>query len=482
METNSHGLARMLAMSTAERQTRLGRAAQLAGDFLATLPARHVGARATVEEMRRAFARPLPETGDGALEVLESIAGQAERGHIASSGPRFFGFVIGGTLPVGIGADWLTAAWDQNAGLFVLSPIASVLEEVTAGWVCDLLGLPPESSVGFVTGCQMANFTALAAARHAVLRRLDWNVEEKGLQGAPAVRVVVGGDVHVTILRALRMLGLGTQAAIVAPADAQGRLQPEALEAALGRNEGAAIVCAQLGNINTGACDPVPDLAAVAHEHGAWLHVDGAFGLWAAASPQYRHLVTGAGQADSWATDAHKWLNVPQDSGIVIVRDSAAHRAATTSDATYLQKSAGAERDPVDWVPEFSRRARGIAVYAVLRALGRAGVAQLVENCCARARQMAALLGADPGVEVLNEVVLNQALVRFHDRHLDSDHLTRRVISRVQQDGTCWLGGTTWRGAAAMRISCSNRSTTEADVERSAAAILRCFHQFLADG
>jgi glutamate/tyrosine decarboxylase-like PLP-dependent enzyme len=469
------GLQRLLAMTAEERRAILEEAESLASEFLRGLPERHVAATATAEAMRAHFGAPLAETGEDPRHVLTALASQAHVGHTANAGPRFFGFVIGGTLPVAIAADWLTAAWDQNPGLFILSPIVAVVEEVTGGWICDLLGLPAESSVGFVTGCQMAHVTALAAARHGVLRRAGWDVERKGLHGAPPLRVVVGGEAHVTVPRALRLLGLGTDAAVVADADSQGRMRPDALEAILRRGDGPTIVCAQVGNIDTGACDPLEPIAALCKTHTAWLHVDGAFGLWAAATPRYRHLVAGANSADSWATDAHKWLNVPQDSGIAIVRDSAAHRAAMTSDAAYLQKSPGDVRDAVDWVPEFSRRARSIPVYAALRSLGRRGVSRLVENCCERASHMVRLLSQETGVEVLNDVVLNQALLRFHADGVDADALTRSVISRVQEEGTCWLGGTTWHGMSAMRLSFVNWRTTEADVERSAASILQCY-------
>ena len=482
MKTHRHGLDRLRQMTDAERRVLLARTQELASNFLADLAARHVGPRASVSEMRQHLARALPEEGDDPEEILRALAGHADRGHMANAGPRFFGFVIGGTLPVAIGADWLTSTWDQNPGLFVLSPLVSVLEEVTGGWICDLLGLPAESGVGFVTGCQMAHVTCLAAARHVLLRRAGWDVEAKGLHGAPPLRLIAGGEAHVTLFRALRLLGLGTETVEIAAADVQGRMQPAALEALLGIGSGPAIVCTQVGNVNTGACDPLPEIIAIARTHEAWVHVDGAFGLWAAASPRYRYLTKGAGDADSWATDAHKWLNVPQDSGLAIVRDSAAHHAAMTTDASYLVKSAGAERDPVDWVPEFSRRARSVPVYAALRALGRTGVAQLVDDCCARARQMAVLLAAEPGVEILNEVVLNQVLVRFHAPGISPGELTRRVIARVQEDGTCWLGGSTWHGDTVMRLSFVNWSTGEADVERSAAAIRRCFQTEVSAG
>ncbi|HUO84567.1 MAG TPA: pyridoxal-dependent decarboxylase [Thermoanaerobaculia bacterium] len=448
--------------------------ADLANAFLESVENRFVGARATAAELRATLDIAFPEQREAAEVVLDDLAGRADRAIVASTGPRFFGFVIGGALPAAIAADWMTVAWDQNAGLFVLSPLAAVIEEVTARWVLESTGLPAGCSVGFVTGAQMANFAALAAARHAVLRKAGWNVEEQGLIGAPPIRILAGGEAHVTIYTALRMLGLGTGIVETADADEQGRMRPEALRALLAGRSGPTIVCAQAGNVNTGAFDPLREIAAVTREHDGWLHVDGAFGLWAKASPEHAHLAGGIELADSWATDAHKWLNVPQDSGIVIVRDSAAHRAAMTADASYLQKADGAERDEVDWVPDFSRRARGFAVYAALRSLGREGLADLVARCCRHARRMAELLASDRRVEVLNEIVLNQALIRFHAPGRDADELTRAVIARIQQEGTCWLGGTQWQGKTAMRVSVSNWRTTDEDVDRSVEAILRC--------
>jgi glutamate/tyrosine decarboxylase-like PLP-dependent enzyme len=337
-----------------------------------------------------------------------------------------------------------------------------------------LLGLPAEVSVGFVTGVQQANFTALAAARHETLRRVGWNVEADGLAGAPRVQVLAGQERHHTIDRALRFLGLGTAAVTPVAVDRQGRMRPAALREGLRARSGPAIVCAQLGNVNTGAVDPVGEICQVAHEAGAWAHVDGAFGLWAAASPRLRPLVAGVELADSWATDAHKWLNVPYDSGLVFCAHPDAHRAAMSVRASYLIHGADGERDALDYNPEFSRRARGFPVYAAVRALGRRGIAELVERCCALARRFADQLAAHDAVEVLNDVVLNQVLVRFRAADGDHDGHTRRVVRRVQRDGTCWMSGTTWHGQAAMRISVTNWSTDEADVDRSVAAVLRC--------
>lgn len=447
----------------------LDRARRHAVQFLKSLPQRHVGARATREELLSAFRTPLAENGDDAGHVLDVIASGGERGAVGSAGPRYFGFVIGGSLPVTVGADWITSAWDQNCGLFVTSPVVSVIEEVAREWLLELFNLPRTASVGFVTGCQMANFTGLASARDAVLRRAGYNVEEQGMIGAPAVNMVISAEAHITIHASLRMLGFGTRNLHVVESDEQGRMRSDSLRQTLAGLKGPTIVCAQAGNVNTGSVDPLRQLGEITRERGAWLHVDGAFGLWALASRDHRSLLDGVDLADSWATDAHKWLNVPYDNGIVIVRDSAAHRASMTVTAEYLEQTAGAERDPFDWAPEFSRRGRGITVYAALRHLGRRGVESLVDRLCARARQMADLLRREKNVRVLNDVVLNQVLVRF----AESDEMTRRAITRAQQDGTCWMAGTTWHGMAAMRISVSNWATSEEDIVRSAEAIMR---------
>ena len=415
------------------------------------------------------FRAPLSETGEDGKRVLDLLASSAERGNCCSAGPRYFGFVIGGSLPVALAADWITSAWDQNSGLFVTSPAVSVMEEVAAGWLLDLFDLPRTSSVGFVTGGQMANFTGLASGRDAVLRRAGYNVEDEGLIGAPPVNIVLSAEAHITIYSSLRLLGFGSKKVRVVESDEQGRMRAGALRKVLGETKGPTIVCAQAGNVNTGAIDPLREIAEMTRERGAWLHVDGAFGLWGRASRDRAPLLDGVDLADSWATDAHKWLNVPYDNGIVIVRDSAAHRASMTVSAEYLEQSDGKERDPLDWVPEFSRRGRGITVYAALRTLGRKGVEALVDDLCARARQMADLLRADKSVRILNDVVLNQVLVRFGD----DDEKTRRVVAEAQKEGTCWMAGTTWHRMAAMRISVSNWATSEEDIARSADAILR---------
>ncbi|HKR62384.1 MAG TPA: pyridoxal-dependent decarboxylase [Thermoanaerobaculia bacterium] len=456
-------------MSNIVNEPLLRRAHEHAVAYLESMPERHVGARATRDELLRALRVPLTQRGEDETTVVDALAAQGDRGAIGCAGPRYFGFVIGATLPVALAADWLVSAWDQNPGIYATSPISSVIEDVAREWLLDLFDLPRTSSLGFVTGCQMANFTCLAAARHGMLRRAGWNVEEDGLAGAPRINLVTSAESHVTIDVSMRYLGFGTRALLRVETDGQGRMRADRLRRLLDNLSGPTIVCAQAGNVNTGAFDPLREIAEIAEEHRAWLHVDGAFGLWARTSRKHRELADAIELADSWATDAHKWLNVPQDSGVAIVKHAEDHRASMTTTAAYLVQTSGIERDAVDWVPEFSRRARGIPVYAALRALGRDGVEDLIDRCCARARQFAELLRKEPGVEILNDVVLNQVLVRFGD----DDELTRAVVAGVQQDGTCWLGGTTWQGRAAMRISVSGWATSEEDVTRSAEAIAR---------
>jgi glutamate/tyrosine decarboxylase-like PLP-dependent enzyme len=443
-------------------------AARLARAHVDGLGERPVGAAAGLDELRERIGRPLSDRGEDPRTVLDELARDVEPGLVASPGPRYFGFVIGGAHPVAVAADWLTSAWDQNGGGFVVGPAVSVVEEVAGGWARELLGLPRTCGLGFVTGAQMANFTCLAAARHAVLEQAGWDVEADGLQGAPEVRVVVGEQAHVTVEVACRMLGLGARRLHVVEADDQGRMRPDALERKLAEHDGPTIVCAQAGEINTGAFDPLDAITELCHRRNAWCHVDGAFGLWTAASPRRRALLAGHASADSWATDAHKWLNVPYDCGIAAVADAGAHRAAMTSTSAYIP----AHDDDVpwgfDWSPELSRRARGVPVYATLRALGRDGVAELVDRCCDHATHLAERLGAQRGVEVLNDVVLNQVLVRF----ADDDATTSAVIEAVQRDGTCYLGGSTFRGRGVMRVSIVGWPTTSADIDRSADAIL----------
>ncbi|MFL5981870.1 MAG: pyridoxal phosphate-dependent decarboxylase family protein [Gaiellaceae bacterium] len=436
----------------------LQRTADLAADFLDSLETRPVFPHVSVEELRAGLGVPLQDEPLDPQLVVEELAAAAEPGLVAMPSGRYFGFVIGGGLPAALAADWLTSTWDQNAGLYVGGPSASVIEQVVRDWVCDLLGLPPQSSIGLVTGTQMGSVTALAAARFRVLQRAGWDVGRDGLAGGPRVRVIVGDKRHITIDRALRLLGLGEPETVAA--DAQGRIDAAALRTALADHTGPAIVCAQAGEVNTGAFDPLDEIAdACAHQ--AWLHVDGAFGLWAAASPRFRELARGAGRADSWITDAHKWLNVPYDSALVLSSDPEAHRAAMTATASYLiQDTEQLVRDQVDWVPEFSRRARGFAVYAALRSLGRNGLAELIERTCDCARQFADGIAELPGVELLNDVVLNQVLFRFA-----TDEQTDDVLRRVQDAGDVWMSGTTWDGGRAIRVSVSNWQTTDDEIE-----------------
>jgi glutamate/tyrosine decarboxylase-like PLP-dependent enzyme len=440
--------------------------------FFEGLPSRSVGAIADAAAMREAFGGPLPEEGEAPARVVEELARKADSGLSATAGPRFFGFVIGGSVPAAVGADWLASSWDQNAGLFVLSPAAAIAEETVQRWLVEMLGLPQGTSLGMVTGGQMANTTCLAAARQSVLAHAGWDVQAQGLQGAPHVTVIAGEAAHITIYGALRLLGFGDASVTKVAADSQGRMRAELLRATIDKVRGPVIVCAQAGEVNTGAFDPLGEIAQIAHSHpGAWVHVDGAFGLWAAASAKHRHLTAGLELCDSWATDAHKWLNVPYDSGLAFVRDAEAHRAAMARSAAYLQRST-TDRDNYEWTPEFSRRARGFAAWAALRSLGRKGVEEMIDRCCSHARLFAELLSPEPGVRVVNEVVLNQTLVRFEKPGHDGDQWTREVIARVQRDGTCWLSGTVVRDRALMRISISNWSTEEEDIRRSAAAIL----------
>jgi glutamate/tyrosine decarboxylase-like PLP-dependent enzyme len=447
------------------------RTAEIAAEYLTSLPERPVCADASLDELRSALRVALEDESTPALQVIEELVAAADPGIIGTQSPRYFGFVIGGGLDAAIAADWLTSVWDQNAAGYLGGPSAAVAEEVACEWLLDTLGLPDHAGVGLTTGCQMAHVTCLAAARHRALADAGWDVEADGLFGAPRIRVFVGAKAHTTVFAALRMLGLGSRRVELVPADDQGRMRASELERMLSSGEGPAIVVAQVGEVNTGAIDPVPAVARLAREHNAWCHIDGAFGLWAAASPRLRGLVEGVADADSWATDAHKWLNVPYDCGVAIVRDRTAHTAAMNSfvGAEYIPPPQHDERHAAEWVPEFSRRARGFAVYAALRELGRGGVAELVERCCGCARLMAEELSRDPRVTVLNDVVLNQVLVRFA---CDGANVTDELIDAVQREGTCWMSGTTWDGDPAMRISVSNWRTTEDDIRRSARAIL----------
>ncbi len=432
----------------------LERVARHAQAYLSSLGDRPVGVPVDPETLRAALAMPLPDEGVPPEQVIDELVAGVDPGLVASAGPRYFGFVTGGALPAALAADWMAAAWDQNGFSYVASPAAAVVEEVAEGWLLDVLGLPSAASVGFVTGAQMANATCLAAARNTVLERAGWDVVRDGLIGAPPLTIVAGEEAHATVFTALRLIGVGTSTARLVPADSQGAMDADALDL-----DGPAIVCAQAGNVNTGAIDPLDRIADACERAGAWLHVDGAFGLWAVASPSRRSLVRGAERADSWATDAHKWLNVPYDSGLAIVADRAAHQRAMGVSAAYLIDSG--HRDNYEFTPEASRRARGFAIYAALRQLGRRGLADLIDRCCEHAALFARLLN-EGGAEILNDVGLNQVLVACEPE----------AIARVQADGTCWAGGTVWQGRPAMRVSVSGWPTTTADVERSAAAIL----------
>ena len=416
--------------------------------------------------LRPRFEAPTPESGEDGAKVIEALVAAAEPGLAASAGPRFFGWVIGGSHPVGVAADMLTSAWGQNAGNHACSPAAAVAEEVSARWLLDLLDLPPECSVGFTTGATMAGFVCLAAARNAVLAKVGWDVEMEGLIGAPTVRLFVGLDAHVTVMNALRHLGFGARPRWIAT-DKHGRMDAAALAQALEQGEGPAIVIAQAGQINTGAFDPFVDIVRICREHGAWLHVDGAFGLWARTVADLCHLTTGVEAADSWSVDGHKWLQLPYDSGFAIVRDAEAHRRAMAISASYLPSAGKGEHDPGQYVPELSRRARGFAAWAVIKALGRAGITEMVARHCALARRLGASLGVEPGIKVLNEIDLNQVIVSF-----GSDDLTRAVLARMQEDNICLAGGAVWRGAWVLRLSIIAGPLTEADIDRLADAIV----------
>lgn len=405
---------------------------------------------------------PFPDAPTDPARVIELLDRVASPATIAIPGPRFFGFVAGGVLPAALAANWLAGTWDQNTVYMSVTPATSVLERVALRWILEILGLPAECGGAFVTGATIANFSALAAARRSVLARAGWDVEGDGLTGAPPITVIVGAEVHPSVTKSLGLLGLGRRRVVTVPADAQGRMRADLLP----RVNGPTIVCAQVGNVNTGACDPVAAICARVRETGAWVHVDGAFGLWAAAAPERAHLVAGVAAADSWATDAHKWLNVPFDCGLAFVRDAEALRAAMAVTAEYLPPS-GTQRNPGEYTPELSRRARGVEVWAALRSLGRRGLADVVETNCRLARRFADGLAA-AGYEILNDVVLNQVLVSFGE-----PAVTNRVIAGLQADGTCWCGGTVWQGRTAMRISVSNFRTTDDDVDRSLAAMLR---------
>ena len=435
--------------------------AQRAISYLETLGDR--GVAPSVEAVARlaTLDEPLTDRPTSPEEVIKMLDEICSPATMAMAGPRFFGFVIGGSLPVTVAANWLAGAWDQNSGLYTPTPATSQLEQVALNWLLDLFKLPLDCGGAFVTGATMANFSALAAARHALLKRAGWNVEADGLFGAPPITVVVGAEAHPTLFKSLGLLGLGRNRVVRVPVDSQGSMRAGEIPSL----SGPTMLCVQAGNVNTGAFDPFREICARAHEAGAWVHVDGAFGLWATTAPSTAHLASGLADADSWATDFHKWLNVPYDSGIALVRDADALRAAMAITADYLPTSPF--RNPSDFTPELSRRARGVEVWAALRSLGRQGVTELIERNCCQARRFAEGLEA-AGFKILNEVVLNQVLVAFGDAET-----TNRVIAEIQTDGTCWCGGTVWQGQTAMRISVSSWATTDADIERSLEAMIR---------
>jgi len=414
------------------------------------------------------FREPLPERSCHPADVVRILDESGSPATVATAGRRYFGFVIGGTLPAALGASWLASTWDQNSAFRVMSPVVAEIEEVVLRWVCEILGVPDDCEGGIVTCATAANFTALAAARHALLARSGWNVADEGMFGAPPIEVAVGDEAHASVLKALNMAGFGQKRVIRIPTDAEGRMRAHRLPR-LARNS---LVCIQAGNVNTGSFDPATEICRWAHANEAWVHVDGAFGLWAAASPKYRHLTAGFEQADSWATDAHKWPNTNYDCGIVLARDATALRAAMSISAAYLQP--GARREPTNQTPDASRRARAVELWATLKSLGRQGLAELIERTCTLARRFAAGL-RDAGYEVLNDVVINQVLVSF-----GPPETTLEVMRRVQEDGTCWCGGTVWQVKTAMRFCVSSYAATEEDVELSLSAILRIARQVRA--
>ena len=437
-------------------------AADRATAYLEGLDDRAVAPNPDAVARLRALDIAMPDEPTAAESVLRELDEVCSPATIGIAGPRFYGFVIGGSLPTALAANWLASAWDQNTGLYNITPATAVLEQVSLKWMLDLLGLPPDCAGAFVTGTTVAHISALAAARHSVLARAGWNVEADGLFGAPPITVVIGQEAHPTLTKALGVIGLGRNRVIRVPVDAQGRM----IASKMPRLSGPSIVCAQAGNLNTGAFDPLRAISERAREAGAWVHVDGAFGLWARVAPSRAHLLDGVELADSWATDGHKWLNVPYDSGLAFVRDGDALRAAMAITAEYLP-TVSEHRNPSDYTPELSRRARGVDIWAALRSLGRRGVAEMVEKNCRQARRFAEALSS-AGYEILNDVVLNQVMVSFGD-----PELTNRIIAGIQLDGTCWCGGTVWQGRTAMRISVISWATTDEDVERSIEAMLR---------
>ncbi|WP_162917047.1 pyridoxal phosphate-dependent decarboxylase family protein [Dongia deserti] len=461
----------------ADHELMLRQAAEIAMDFRRSLNERFQRPERSFVEMRQSFAAPLPEQGMDGFAVIEELAALAEPGLATMTGPRFFGWVMGASHPVGVAADWLTSAWGQNCGNHAATPAAAACEEAAANWLLELLQLPGESSVGFATGATLANLICLAAARGELLRRVGWDVEANGLFGAPRIRVLIGEEAHATVFSGLQLLGLGHDRVIPVPTDPMGGMKLGDFEAAMKRGNEPAIVITQAGHINTGAFDPIGDIAEIARRGNAWVHVDGAFGLWARACPETAPLAAGMDKADSWATDGHKWLQLPYDCGFAIVRNSEAHRRAMAITASYLPAVAADERNPAHYVPELSRRARGFAAWAMIRAFGRQGIAQLVAHHCRIARRMARVLSEEAGICVLNDVLLNQVVVRFGD----DDLLTKHVIARIQKDGICFAAGAEWKGQWIMRLSVTSWATSEEDADHSVAAIIGAWRQVQAE-
>jgi glutamate/tyrosine decarboxylase-like PLP-dependent enzyme len=460
----------------------LGQAARAAVAYRHGVLAAERTPTADYAAMLAAFSGPTPERGGEGADIIAELVRRATPGIRASTGRRFFGWVIGGSHPTGVAADWLTSTWGQNAGNLVAAPAAAAVEAVAAGWLLDLLGLPASASVGFVTGATVANFVCLAAARSEVLRRVGWDVEADGLFGAPPVTVLIGADAHATVYSGLKYLGLGARRVVTVETDDLGRLRPAAFERGLRAASGPVIAIAQAGQINTGASDPFEALAPLARDAGAWLHVDGAFGLWAQACPTRAAQTAGVAAADSWGVDGHKWLQTPYDSGFAIVRDAEAHRRAMAISASYLPPAEGAERDPSAYVPELSRRARGFAAWAMIRQLGRAGIAAMVERCCALAVRMAHAIAAEPGAALVCPVVLNQFMIRFGGDGAEGDRLTAATLQAVQDDAVAFIGGAEWRGRRVMRVSVTSESTTEAAADAAVASVLRAWRSIVAAG